>query len=61
MEIGLFAGFQNWHENLSDEEMFVKELELLERGEELGFDSLCLPEHHFDDYSMCPDNVAALC
>ena len=61
MEIGLFAGFQNWHENLTDEEMFVEELRLLERGEELGFDSLCIPEHHFDDYSMCPDNVAALC
>jgi len=61
MDIGMLAVFQNWHKDLTDEQMFMEELKLLERGEELGFDSLWLPEHHFDDYSMCPDNVAVLC
>ena len=60
MDIGLLGVFQNWHENLSDEQMFMEELKLLERGEALGFDSLWMAEHHFDDYSMCPDNVVAL-
>ncbi len=60
MNIGLLGVFQNWHQNLTDEQMFMEELKLLERGEELGFDSLWMAEHHFDDYSMCPDNVVAL-
>lgn len=60
MDIGLLGVFQNWHKDLSDEQMFMEEMRLLERGEELGFDSLWMAEHHFDDYSMCPDNMQAL-
>lgn len=61
MDIGMLAVFQNWHKDLTDEQMWMEELKLLERGEELGFDVLWVPEHHFDDYSMCPDNIATLC
>ena len=60
MDVGVLGVFQNWHKDLSDEQMFMEELRLLERCEELGFDSIWMAEHHFDDYSMCPDNIQAL-
>ena len=60
MDIGVLGVFQNWHKDLSDEQMFMEELRMLERCEELGFDSIWMAEHHFDDYSMCPDNIQAL-
>lgn len=37
------------------------ELWLMEQLEDLGFDTCCSPEHHFDiDYSACPDNFLPL-
>lgn len=60
MDVGVLGVFQNWHKDLSDEQMFLHELGMLERCEELGFDSIWMAEHHFDDYSMCPDNMQAL-
>lgn len=60
MDIGQLTIFQNWHQGLTDEQMFMEELRLSERAEELGFDSIWMAEHHFDDYSMCPDNMQAL-
>ncbi len=60
MDIGQLGAFQNWHADLTDEQMMRSELDMLVRAEELGFDTLWLPEHHFDDYSMCPDNFVVL-
>ena len=60
MDVGVLGVFQNWHKDMSDEQMFMNELQMLERCEELGFDSIWMAEHHFDDYSMCPDNMQAL-
>ena len=40
MDIGVLGVFQNWHKDMSDEQMFMEELRMLERGEELGFDSI---------------------
>ncbi|MFC4948247.1 LLM class flavin-dependent oxidoreductase [Pseudonocardia sp. GCM10023141] len=57
MDVGVLLVFQNWHENLSDGEMFQQEAELGVLAEEYGFDSVWAAEHHFDDYSMCPDNL----
>ncbi len=57
MDVGVLLVFQNWHENLSDAEMFRQETELGVLAEEYGFDSVWAAEHHFDDYSMCPDNL----
>src|SRR5215469_6344617 len=57
MDVGQLLVFQNWFEDVSDEEVFVRELEMGVRAEELGFDSVWSAEHHFDDYSMCPDNL----
>lgn len=57
MDVGVLLVFQNWHEDLSDAEMFRQETELGVLAEEYGFDSVWAAEHHFDDYSMCPDNL----
>src|SRR5437762_7933144 len=60
MNVGVLLVFQNWHENMSDEEMFLNELRLGEMAEALGYDSVWSVEHHFDDYSMCPDATQSL-
>ena len=60
MKVGVLLVFQNWHENLTDEEMFRSEIRLGEMAETLGYDSVWSVEHHFDDYSMCPDNTQPL-
>jgi alkanesulfonate monooxygenase SsuD/methylene tetrahydromethanopterin reductase-like flavin-dependent oxidoreductase (luciferase family) len=60
MDVGVLLVFQNWHEDLSDAEMFRQETELGVLAEQYGFDSVWAVEHHFDDYSMCPDNLQLL-
>jgi len=60
MKTGVLLVFQNWHENLTDEEMYAGEMRLGEMAETLGYDSVWSVEHHFDDYSMCPDNTQVL-
>ena len=60
MDIGLQLVFQNWHEDLSDEQTVLGELALGERADRLGFDTVWVVEHHFTDYAMCPDNTVAL-
>jgi alkanesulfonate monooxygenase SsuD/methylene tetrahydromethanopterin reductase-like flavin-dependent oxidoreductase (luciferase family) len=57
MDVGVLLVFQNWHDKMSDGDMFVQEAELGVLAEEYGFDSVWAAEHHFDDYSMCPDNL----
>ena len=60
MKVGVLLVFQNWHQDLSDEEMFRSEIRLGEMAETLGYDSVWSVEHHFDDYSMCPDATQSL-
>lgn len=60
LNIGVNLGFGNLHENLNDRQMFEGELQLADLSDRLGFDSLWAVEHHFEDYSMCPDNVVLL-
>lgn len=60
MKVGVLLVFQNWHEDMSDEEMFLNEIRLGEMAETLGYDSVWSVEHHFDDYSMCPDATQSL-
>ena len=58
MDVGVLLVFQNWFtDNLTDEEVFRDEAELGVLAEQYGFDSVWSAEHHFDDYSMCPDNL----
>ncbi len=55
MHVGYGAAFQNPFNKLSDAEVYRNELRLAELAEPLGFDSVWSVEHHFDDYTMCPD------
>ena len=57
MHVGYSAIFQNPEDELSDYEVYQNELRLAEMAEPLGFDSIWSVEHHFTDYTMCP-NVA---
>ncbi|MEM7541868.1 MAG: LLM class flavin-dependent oxidoreductase [Pseudomonadota bacterium] len=60
MKSGYLMLFQNAHENMSDADMVKKEMELAVHAEECGFDTVWSAEHHFDWYSMIPDNLQAL-
>ena len=53
----LSDAFQNAHENISDAEMVKKEMDIAVLAEECGFDTVWSAEHHFDWYSMIPDNL----
>ena len=54
-------------QSMSDDQAWDEELRLARLADELGFDVLWAVEHHFNDYSFCPDNLqlmaylAALC
>ena len=60
MHVGYGCVFQNPDNKLSDREVWHNELRLAEMAEPLGFDSIWSVEHHFDDYTMCPDPVQFL-
>jgi alkanesulfonate monooxygenase SsuD/methylene tetrahydromethanopterin reductase-like flavin-dependent oxidoreductase (luciferase family) len=55
MHVGFGPLFQNPDNRLSDAEVYRQELRLAEMAEPLGFDSIWSVEHHFTDYTMCPD------
>jgi alkanesulfonate monooxygenase SsuD/methylene tetrahydromethanopterin reductase-like flavin-dependent oxidoreductase (luciferase family) len=57
MHVGYTVAFQNPHDALSDQEVYANEQRLCDLAVELGFESLWTVEHHFDDYTMCPDPV----
>ncbi|HUE39923.1 MAG TPA: LLM class flavin-dependent oxidoreductase [Candidatus Binatia bacterium] len=59
MKIGVQMLFQN-PGTMSDAELYARELKVAELAEPLGFDTLWSVEHHYDDYSMCPDNMQFL-
>lgn len=54
MQCGIQMLFQN-PGNLSDAEVYDAELKIAKLAEPTGFDSLWCVEHHFTDYTMCPD------
>ncbi len=55
MQVGLAAIFQNPGKARSDLEVYQNDLRLASMAEDLGFDSIWGVEHHFTDYTMCPD------
>lgn len=60
MHVGYAPIFQNPGHALPDAEVYRQELRLTEMAEPLGFDSIWSVEHHFTDYTMCPDVVQFL-
>lgn len=55
MHSGLMLSFQNLDEQVSDVEMFRHEASLGLRAEQVGFDSVWIPEHHFSSYEVTPN------
>ena len=55
MHVGMALIFQGTDPNRSDHEVYREELRLGMLGESLGFESIWGVEHHFTDYTMCPD------
>ncbi len=55
MHVGYAPLFQNPDNARTDAEVYREELRLAELAEPLGFDSIWSVEHHFTDYTMCPD------
>ena len=49
------AIFQGFGGSLSDREVWAADLRLADLAEPLGFESIWSVEHHFTDYTMCPD------
>ena len=55
MHVGMAAIFQNPDQARSDMDVWRDDLRLALMAESLGFESLWGVEHHFTDYTMCPD------
>ena len=57
MHFGLLGIFQNYQGRETDEDLIAGEMALAKLAEAKGFDSYWAVEHHFFDYSLCPDNM----
>jgi alkanesulfonate monooxygenase SsuD/methylene tetrahydromethanopterin reductase-like flavin-dependent oxidoreductase (luciferase family) len=60
MDVGLGLIFQGTDKARSDLEVYQQELRLGCIAESLGFQSIWGVEHHFTDYTMCPDVLQLL-
>jgi len=60
MHFGLLSIFQNYRGEQNDADVVAGELALARIADRQGFDSYWAVEHHFFDYSMCPDNMQYL-
>src|SRR6202171_6810280 len=58
MDVGLQMVFCSYGwDNGSEEQAWDEALRLARLAADLGFDVLWSVEHHFNDYSFCPDNL----
>jgi alkanesulfonate monooxygenase SsuD/methylene tetrahydromethanopterin reductase-like flavin-dependent oxidoreductase (luciferase family) len=55
MHVGTAVIFQNPHDAKPDRAVYQDDLALIDLAEPLGFESIWGVEHHFTDYTMCPD------
>ena len=55
MHVGMSTVFQNPGKHKSDYDVYRNELRLADLAEPLGYESIWGVEHHFTDYTMCPD------
>jgi alkanesulfonate monooxygenase SsuD/methylene tetrahydromethanopterin reductase-like flavin-dependent oxidoreductase (luciferase family) len=60
MHVGILQIFQNFENQVTDAELWDQEVAIALEAEKLGFDSIWSVEHHFNDYSACPDNMQYL-
>jgi alkanesulfonate monooxygenase SsuD/methylene tetrahydromethanopterin reductase-like flavin-dependent oxidoreductase (luciferase family) len=58
MDVGLQMVFSSYGwSDVSDQQVWDEEPRLARLAADLGFDVLWSVEHHFNDYSFCPDNL----
>ncbi|MSO76366.1 MAG: LLM class flavin-dependent oxidoreductase [Alphaproteobacteria bacterium] len=58
MDVGLQMVFTSYGwDDIGDGQVWDEEIKLARLADELGFDVLWSVEHHFNDYSFCPDNL----
>lgn len=55
MHTGLSLIFQNLGNPADDRAVMMREMALVSRAEDLGFDSVWIPEHHFAGYQITPN------
>jgi alkanesulfonate monooxygenase SsuD/methylene tetrahydromethanopterin reductase-like flavin-dependent oxidoreductase (luciferase family) len=60
VDVGVLLIFQNYLGRSRDEDMVRDQMRIADLAEPLGFDTIWPAEHHFTDYSACPDNVQFL-
>ncbi len=60
MHVGMATIFQNPGRAAADYQVYRNELHLADLVEPLGFESIWAVEHHFSDYTMCPDVIQFL-
>src|ERR1700733_6029117 len=61
MEIGIAELMPSFaYEGISDAKLYADEIAIAQAGDEYGYDHIWVVEHHFEDYSYCPDNFVYL-
>jgi len=60
MDVGIQVIFSAFGSNATDSQIYSEEIRLCVLAEELGYDVIWPVEHHFSDYSFCPDNTQFL-
>lgn len=61
MDVGMMMVFTNYGwESCSDQRVWDEEIRLARIAADSGFDCLWSAEHHFNDYSFVPDNLALM-
>ena len=55
MHVGFSVIFQNPGDAKPDHQVYAEDLALALQAEPLGFESIWSVEHHFTDYTMCPN------
>lgn len=61
MDVGIQMVFASYGwTDLTDKQVWDEEIHLAKLADDLGFNALWSVEHHFNDYSFCPDNFQLL-
>ncbi|MFV0298847.1 MAG: LLM class flavin-dependent oxidoreductase, partial [Hyphomicrobiaceae bacterium] len=61
MDVGMMMIFTNYGwDNCPDSQVWDEDIRLARMAADLGFDCLWSAEHHFNDYSFVPDNLALM-
>lgn len=60
MDVGIQVIFSSFGSQSTDSQVYAEEIRLCLLAEELGYDVIWPVEHHFSDYSFCPDNTQFL-